>query len=822
MKKPLILFFIFVISFVAMLPLIEGYLFKQLFFRMLPTWQHPNVTIEINAYKLGWLSSTIDKTVRVRFYKDENRFIEFHIQSIVDHGPFVFFDGHWIFARAKIQTTIRTPDVALQNITGLPDELIQSTNLISQDGRTWILHAATPIFSFSINWQNRWTKKPETTQFKWEGLVSDSTALIEDQRVIYIKNKIIVGKFSISDENSKVELEPTNASIEASKQDGVWQGAYSINNQQADIFYRNNNYLIKQISDNISYGINQGSYFYHNKLHIADITSPSFTTLNNLSNVNYNIEVNNLSIDGIKNLTEANKLNYATHSDRAIFQNLRGLLTATTNINLLLSLQTKLGDVSISSKHWLTGLPEDQIDIFNKINSSTTLTASHELTHYVIKSLLNLSASMKAGDDQAFGTNNLTIAGSQDNRLSDDVNELADNIVSQLIAKQYVVDDGKNYIAAIEKAAAAWTLNSMPINDAGSILNDIGKLFILKGKCYAKGNAASTDQWTESNISDQNHCYAMDSCLRGLGQSGIGCYKWSLSANSKPLPWNTDQQGSTNSAVTTTTSSQGYQCFWMENRSGKSVWVPFPAASRQACFEKDSCSGGLGLSSGGCYKWASAADEKGVPWDSATQSIAQAQPVTKPQASLNINVAFVVNHKNSTVSVCDTENNSTLSHCVSFASAGFVLPTNILLNDTGTEAYISGQLQVTCQVTPKGGLSACIEGESAASKFAPNTAVMPSTNQHSYSIMSNQVMICTLNTANNQSTCNKATIDVPFTMPTSITTNKENTYAYITTDKPDSIIICPIINSGSAFGPCSSFTDPTFSTPIKILIYSPK
>ncbi len=36
---------------------------------------------------------------------------------------------------------------------------------------------------------------------------------------------------------------------------------------------------------------------------------------------------------------------------------------------------------------------------------------------------------------------------------------------------------------------------------------------------------------------DKAGCYALDSCNGGKGQSGGGCYKWALEANSSAQPW---------------------------------------------------------------------------------------------------------------------------------------------------------------------------------------------------------------------------------------------------------------------------------------------
>lgn len=62
---------------------------------------------------------------------------------------------------------------------------------------------------------------------------------------------------------------------------------------------------------------------------------------------------------------------------------------------------------------------------------------------------------------------------------------------------------------------------------------------------------------------------------------------------------------------------QGKQCYWMENTSGSFCWVPASSVgvtSFQACYEADSCDGGLALSGGGCYKWADCSDCARYPW----------------------------------------------------------------------------------------------------------------------------------------------------------------------------------------------------------------
>jgi hypothetical protein len=55
------------------------------------------------------------------------------------------------------------------------------------------------------------------------------------------------------------------------------------------------------------------------------------------------------------------------------------------------------------------------------------------------------------------------------------------------------------------------------------------------------------------------------------------------------------------------------QCYWLSNEGAG--WVARPdVPEKELCFEMDSCSGGVGMSGGGCYKWATGPDAPAVSW----------------------------------------------------------------------------------------------------------------------------------------------------------------------------------------------------------------
>ncbi|MFZ4070670.1 MAG: hypothetical protein ACOYJ6_11265 [Caulobacterales bacterium] len=54
-------------------------------------------------------------------------------------------------------------------------------------------------------------------------------------------------------------------------------------------------------------------------------------------------------------------------------------------------------------------------------------------------------------------------------------------------------------------------------------------------------------------------------------------------------------------------------CYWMTQDGSR--WEPrADVVSKQQCFAFDSCSGGQGMSGGGCYKWANGPNAAAEKW----------------------------------------------------------------------------------------------------------------------------------------------------------------------------------------------------------------
>jgi hypothetical protein len=79
------------------------------------------------------------------------------------------------------------------------------------------------------------------------------------------------------------------------------------------------------------------------------------------------------------------------------------------------------------------------------------------------------------------------------------------------------------------------------------------------------------------------------------------------------------------------------QCYWLSDQGAG--WVARPdLANANACFEMDSCAGGLGVSRGGCYKWSADASAPARPWTDfglapPTQATSEAATEMGPKGS---------------------------------------------------------------------------------------------------------------------------------------------------------------------------------------------
>lgn len=82
---------------------------------------------------------------------------------------------------------------------------------------------------------------------------------------------------------------------------------------------------------------------------------------------------------------------------------------------------------------------------------------------------------------------------------------------------------------------------------------------------------------------------------------------WGQANNTVAVSWD---------ALAGNAAPSGRACYWLNPRTNG--WESTPYPSKRQCFDMDSCDGGRGRSSGGCYKWAAGPNAPREPWDELT------------------------------------------------------------------------------------------------------------------------------------------------------------------------------------------------------------
>ena len=234
------------------------------------------------------------------------------------------------------------------------------------------------------------------------------------------------------------------------------------------------------------------------------------------------------------------------------------------------------------------------------------------------------------------------------------------------VAGSSLASGGQSCITTI--ANALWNSNNTITCTNGASFN--GSACVAGSGCTTTASTPGASCFWMQNYgsfawvpaySDYSGCQALDSCDGGGGQSGGGCYKWSVGSDGCRNPWgytitsvttcsnSTDYfngsacvscvagssqasggqscittianaQWNSNNTITctngtsfngsacvatsgcaTTASTPGASCFWMQNY-GAMAWVP-SYTDYNGCRALDGCDGGGNQSGGGCYKW---------------------------------------------------------------------------------------------------------------------------------------------------------------------------------------------------------------------------
>jgi hypothetical protein len=155
--------------------------------------------------------------------------------------------------------------------------------------------------------------------------------------------------------------------------------------------------------------------------------------------------------------------------------------------------------------------------------------------------------------------------------------------------------------------------------------NPVAPVAAAPAQCYWLSNDGAG--WVaQPDLPTVELCYGMDSCAGGEGASSGGCYKWATGKDEPVRPWS--ELGVT--APEPAQTGSGASCY-IRNEAQGSEWSHLPGEREATCFQRDTCSGGLGREDGVCLKWAMGAVEPALPWSAALTNPKLAADIRPPE-----------------------------------------------------------------------------------------------------------------------------------------------------------------------------------------------
>ncbi len=241
------------------------------------------------------------------------------------------------------------------------------------------------------------------------------------------------------------------------------------------------------------------------------------------------------------------------------------ILTPTSSANMSFSMVTELGAASGQQFLSLTSLPNTNNDIVNNLNVELNTHAAQPLiekilTNYLVKRMENVNRLQ-------------ALQSSITSQPVEDQIQHAKMIINSLLQQGYIAQHGNEYIVSLSKKGQEINLNGKAMTE-----NDFEAIWL--------------------NINQ-----TINNTIAPIIPTVVPTTSMTM-----PAP---------------TSNTNGYNCYWMENQSGKYQWVIYPGPSKSQCFALDSCNGGLKQSNGGCYKWASSPNGKPEPWNQPVNSAVQ-------------------------------------------------------------------------------------------------------------------------------------------------------------------------------------------------------
>ncbi len=549
MKKMIRVVILSIVVIMAAAPFIFGYLFEKKFQQQIAHLQQSQddfgIKVKLESYRRGWFQSsasiTVTQTINTTRYGTAVPPLVYHIDSVISHGPFIYSDGSFVFAYAYLESILHLPDMIRIFIPERGHGFMQIYSQLGFDGSTWTNHYNVESMDFF-------------SMVTWDGLFGDITFYTKNYQPTRILNAMTFGKLTTSSYGSSAKMstvQPIKYSIDVTRDaKNIWNGVSATEsagfeaNSVLDWGVSLKNLLIKS-----NYGASGNAYHYFADVVIDSIKLPTSFQISNISNIKYAVKLDNLDIAGFESLKEYTDLNLYPGAQASNLENyydsVLNIFMTGSSFNTNLNFDSNLGGLSANVSLKMIAKPKTRDMILENLGGEMSVRVSQPLLLATLKYYFSMpDYTLRSNRYSGYGNNNKVAGQGAIDNSKEILATKINSILTNFVQLGFLVVDKNDYVIAINKNGSIFTINGKQLDNPQQLLDQVADAYhqLYGNHCYWMNSYDGKNKWQVFMGLAIDDCYASDSCSRGFGRSGGGCYKWAASANAKPDPWNADSK----------------------------------------------------------------------------------------------------------------------------------------------------------------------------------------------------------------------------------------------------------------------------------------
>lgn len=288
---------------IALIPFIDGYLFKQQFMDLIAKANQRSpvkAVFTVAEYHLGWFSSDAKVIVRspqvsVPTQTTFPGAIAITMQEHISHGPFVTdpVTGKSTYARASISTQVFLPEPLNSMLFGQAQTPILQINSLAKSDDSFLSQIYTPPLN---------AKAADGSSVSFQGITGTSDVKTANNIITSMDSNVNIGTVSISSLNPQgsASMQPIAIAYNVKRNSvNLWDGNYSfdmpgVSFNSADL----GNYSLKDFKITDAFGI-ESNQFYNNQMHLSlgNLITPDIT----VNSGDIMLKIDKLNAQGLAN-----------------------------------------------------------------------------------------------------------------------------------------------------------------------------------------------------------------------------------------------------------------------------------------------------------------------------------------------------------------------------------------------------------------------------------------------------------------------------------------------------------------------------------------